>query len=34
MLPLCSPTQLGDIWVQWLDLAKPEIAEPILWDFL
>ena len=21
--------QLGDIWVQWLDLAKPEIAEPI-----
>jgi len=22
-------SQLGDIWVQWLDLAKPEIAEPI-----
>lgn len=21
--------QLGDIWVQWLDMAKPEIAEPI-----
>jgi len=22
-------SQLGDIWVQWLDFAKPEIAEPI-----
>ncbi|PZV16014.1 MAG: protein-serine/threonine phosphatase [Pseudanabaena sp.] len=22
-------SQLGDIWVQWLDLAKPEITEPI-----
>ncbi|MFN8906207.1 MAG: protein phosphatase 2C domain-containing protein [Pseudanabaena sp.] len=22
-------SQLGDIWVQWLNLAKPEIAEPI-----
>jgi protein phosphatase len=22
-------TQLGDLWVQWLDQAKPEIAEPI-----
>ncbi|OIP73317.1 MAG: protein-serine/threonine phosphatase [Oscillatoriales cyanobacterium CG2_30_44_21] len=22
-------SQLGDMWVQWLDLAKPEIAEPI-----
>lgn len=22
-------SQLGDIWVNWLDLAKPEIAEPI-----
>jgi serine/threonine protein phosphatase PrpC len=22
-------SQLGDIWVQWLDLAKPEIAEAI-----
>jgi serine/threonine protein phosphatase PrpC len=21
--------QLGDMWVQWLDVAKPEIAEPI-----
>lgn len=21
--------QLGDIWVQWLEMAKPEIAEPI-----
>lgn len=22
-------SQLGDIWVQWLDFAKPEIAEPL-----
>lgn len=22
-------SQLGDIWVNWLDVAKPEIAEPI-----
>jgi protein phosphatase len=21
--------QLGDLWVQWIDMAKPEIAEPI-----